>query len=109
MKYLMKLTVIGPERWHAMRPYVRYTQGGALATFPSGAVAVVVKLEDHHSKLHLHALSEDDPEPVALIEALAERHTDLRFTLYYERPGGYGTIRARGGRVEEHVAKEQGD
>jgi hypothetical protein len=89
-----------------MSRYVRYTEkGGALVSFPCGASGVVVKLEEHHAKLHLHFFAEDDPEPLLLTETLARLHPTLRFTLYHESHDGYGTIHARNGRVEKIATK----
>ena len=84
--------------------------GGDLADFrvvsPDTPVAPVIKMEDHHAKLHIHLLSEEDMKPLQLIEGLAERHPSLRFTLYYEHDGIYGTIHAQAGKVQTHSKKE---
>lgn len=84
--------------------------GGDLADFrpvsPNTPVAPVIKLDSHHAKLHIHTLGPEDPRPLELVEGLAKRHPELRFTLYYEHDQGYGTIHAKAGKVLTHAKRE---
>lgn len=111
MQYLIKLTTIGPTR-KALYKYIQRTAADAeMADFravsPRTLPCPVVKLADHHAKLHVHLLSRDDLAPEDLIEGLAREHPELRFTLYYEGPAGYGTIEAKNAAVQTHRKKQR--
>ncbi len=111
MNYLMKMTVIGQLR-QIMYRYVRQIpNGGDIVDFSlvlsNAPVCVAIKVEDHHAKLHIHTLSEEDPRPKELVEALAKRHPELRFVLYYEHAKAYGTIHARSGKIQTHAEKKR--
>jgi hypothetical protein len=105
------LTVIGKGR-EVICQYLRSVpNGGDVAdfsnVFPETPVCPVLHQASHHAKLHLHLLAPRDPQPMALTEALAMKHPDLRFTLYYETPSGYGTVHGRDGKIKSHVYREQ--
>lgn len=93
----------------------RYVQqipdGGDLldvsSLLPDVAPLVAIKIDDHHAKLHIHTLSEHDPQIAALADSLTQRHKDLRFTLYHEHAGGYATVHARGGQVQWQSNREK--
>ena len=109
--HLIKLTVIGPMRMVMYKYLHQIPGGGDLADFtevsPNTPVAPVIKIQDHHAKLHCHTLGPEDPRPLELAEGLAKRHPDLRFALYYEHEQAYGTIHARAGKVETHAERRK--
>lgn len=107
--HLMKMVVIGPLR-KTMYQYIQQVPDGGdlfdLSTLVAGQEPLpVIKLEDHHAKLHIHTLSEEDPQIEALVGALAQRHRDLRFTVYHADEERYTTIHAQGGLIRSKARR----
>lgn len=95
-----------------MYSYLRQVpEGGDLADFrsisPNTPILPVIHCAENHAKTHIHTLGPADPKPVELVESLAARHPDLRFTLYYEHETAFGTIHARAGKIESHTEKDK--
>jgi hypothetical protein len=110
MLYLTKIIAVGRDR-QVLYQYVKRTkEGGMVARFddvsPTTPACAVIKDEDHHAKLHLHLLCDQNPNAPELMEALCVMHPNLRFTVYYTTGQGYGTMHGRNGQVESHVYKE---
>lgn len=100
--YFAKLTVIGQGRKWAMSRYLFHAQeGGIMLRLPGLTDCRIEKNEDHHAKLHLHFFSLDYPGDA--VRELILKHTELRFSFYFENAEGYGTIYSRHGKLTKET------